>query len=1129
MAAAGRATRALQRRWRPLKVFAFDPSRGLSRSNVITVEVPYEPLAPGPIGATVAVVDPAFEAVHLDSPEITLRGGLDPSELDVRFHQQMVYAVAMRTITDFERGLGRRVRWPWSTPANDRIEDRLRIEPHAERTLNAYFEPDTGSLKFGYDTPWEGDGMSPEQVIYTCLGYDVIAHETLHALHLALLPHHFRTNEVDTFAFLEGLDDLTIVLHHFTFADALLEALVATGGRIDAARSADAGPSPSPLLEIAPQLGTGFGMVGGIRSGLRSPPDPAALRTEKEPHARGAILAAAFLDAFFAIHRRRTIDLERIAGHADGEDLHPDLARRLAAEATKTARHFLDIVARSIDYCPPDGTDLGDFLRAVITADAAHVPNDPWAYREAILSACRARGIYPKGVTSFTEDGLRWPSVVGSAEPPPPCEGVDVRAPEAENIERLTPWVRRHRSALGLPARGRLRVEAAYARATRSVGGARPGRELAVRVMVEGARTPRGSTIILDEHGDLRHVITRAQAPARRRRGGEPGATPDGTDVIRRDLAAAGRSRRPTPFDRRPLRILAFDPGRGRTLGNHVTVSVPYEKLSRGPVGGKIAVVDYDASNDRYYEAVDLDDPAIVLAGGLEPTPSDPGFHQQMVYAVVSATIERFESTLGRPVVWRWARPDAKGAFAGRLLVHPHAMQEANAFYDPLAHALAFGYFARRRPDGVPTDEIVYTCLSHDVVVHETTHAVLDSFRRYFLEPTGADAPAFHEAFADIVALLQHFTFPEALIETIAGTGGRLHSASIGPEGAAAVTDSATIAADLRPSNPFVELAREFGEALGSGRALRSALGTPPNELSLDSTREPHDRGAILVSAVFDAFFTVYVRASADLMRMARHGGTISPAGDVHPALAARLAREATDAAARFAEMCIRALDYCPPIDIEFGDFLRALVTGQWDISADDRHEAVEALITAFRSRGIVPSGIRTISEDALRWPRSDLPDDVRCEGLDPEPRSPSGWQRNAILLGRFAREHAEALGLSPALAIRVHQAEAVASQRLDPHGGLSSQVHAQLTQRRSEPMIAGDPSSPSFTFRGGSTVVLDEAGRVRYVIAKPIADDDRLVRQRAYLVEAVMDGLGAAYLEPTMPRIDLAALHRAP
>lgn len=110
----------------------------------------------------------------------------------------------------------------------------------------------------------------------------------------------------------------------------------------------------------------------------------------------------------------------------------------------------------------------------------------------------------------------------------------------------------------------------------------------------------------------------------------------------------ATKSPKPTPIAPsayRPLKAYAFDPSQGKYFGNYMTLNVKYEPLKPGPVGAQIAVIDYDASNDCYYEPVNLDDDAILIRNGLDPTESDPRFHQQMVYAVVKETIERFESS----------------------------------------------------------------------------------------------------------------------------------------------------------------------------------------------------------------------------------------------------------------------------------------------------------------------------------------------------------------------------------------------------------------------------------------------------------------------------------------------------
>src|SRR5262249_11757947 len=148
-----------------------------------------------------------------------------------------------------------------------------------------------------------------------------------------------------------------------------------------------------------------------------------------------------------------------------------------------------------------------------------------------------------------------------------------------------------------------------------------------------------------------------------------------------------------------------------------------------------------DGASRCYYEPVDLDAPAVLMQGGLEPTESDPRFHQQMVFAVATKVLENFDFALGRKIRFR------RGA---RLRILPHAFQGANAFYDPKLLALLFGYFKADETAPGPTlpGQTVFTCLSHDIVAHETTHALLDRLKPFFIEPTNRDVSAFHEGFA---------------------------------------------------------------------------------------------------------------------------------------------------------------------------------------------------------------------------------------------------------------------------------------------------------------------------------------------------------------------------------------------
>ena len=75
--------------------------------------------------------------------------------------------------------------------------------------------------------------------------------------------------------------------------------------------------------------------------------------------------------------------------------------------------------------------------------------------------------------------------------------------------------------------------------------------------------------------------------------------------------------------------------------------------------------------------------------------------------------------------------------------------------------------------------------------------------------------------------------------------------------------------------------------------------------------------------------------------------------------------------------MCIRALDYCPPVDITFGEFLRAIITADADVVPDDDLHYRVAFVEAFRRRGIYPRDLRTLSPDSLLWRTPDT-DEIR-------------------------------------------------------------------------------------------------------------------------------------------------------
>jgi len=416
------------------------------------------------------------------------------------------------------------------------------------------------------------------------------------------------------------------------------------------------------------------------------------------------------------------------------------------------------------------------------------------------------------------------------------------------------------------------------------------------------------------------------------------------------------------------LRGYAIDPSFSTKLStvvaNEVVYKLKWEDLEKGPSGEYLEVVDHDPASSCYYTKVDLNDIYCLSQQGLEPSEGNPQFHQQFVYAVVMKVIHQFEKALGRKVHWssRLVKNTDKSfteEYIPQLRIYPHAIRQQNAFYSPEKKALLFGYFrSNQKWTGINTpNTAIFTCLSPDIVAHEATHAILDGIHPRFDEPTNADVLAFHEGFADIVALLQRFTFKELVISQLSSSRGKIDS----------------------ENSVLGEMAIQFGQSKSSSsRSLRNAIGKEdengkwipyiPNPNDYATKSECHERGALLVAAIFDTFLNLYNFNVADLLRIASDGTGIMAMGDFPPDLINRLAEEACDIANHLLEVCIRALDFCPPVDITFGEYLRALITADYDYAVEDSNRYRITLLDSFRKFGIIPRNVNTISIESLRW-----------------------------------------------------------------------------------------------------------------------------------------------------------------
>ncbi len=421
----------------------------------------------------------------------------------------------------------------------------------------------------------------------------------------------------------------------------------------------------------------------------------------------------------------------------------------------------------------------------------------------------------------------------------------------------------------------------------------------------------------------------------------------------------------PKPFSRpyRTLRGFSVDPTFSSQLDtfsyNETVYFIPWEdNLKPGPCGEYIEVIDVDPMKNCFYEPVDLNSKDVLVGKGLKPSETNPQFHQQFVYTITMVTIDNFEKALGRKIIWGEVRTNEnppKYKYVDKLRIHPHAFEDANAYYDPQKKAILYGYFkATEQQEGlVLPGGTIYTCLSPDIIAHETTHAILDSIYPQFIENTNPDVGAFHEGFADIVALLQRFSIKALVVEQIKSSNGSFDGENI-----------------------FGSLATSFGQGIGKGHnSLRSAIGRiekgkwvkrTPNKTDIKKDFGPHERGSILVATLFRAFTLLYKNQTSDLFKIANLDA--ETAKNLSVELVNRLADEACSLADRLLQICIQALDFLPPTDVTFGNYLRALITADFEMAPRDESGFRIAIIQAFAAWGIYPENVTSLSEKAIIW-----------------------------------------------------------------------------------------------------------------------------------------------------------------
>jgi hypothetical protein len=340
--------------------------------------------------------------------------------------------------------------------------------------------------------------------------------------------------------------------------------------------------------------------------------------------------------------------------------------------------------------------------------------------------------------------------------------------------------------------------------------------------------------------------------------------------------------------------------------------------LGDGPTSSRLAVVDYDGDTGV------LQPPArwclktfSFLTDGdkaVNEAKESRQFFQVNAWATVQRVLEYYEDPflLGRPIPW---------AFEGnRLMIVPQAGFRENAFYDRKSKSLQLYYFG-------DAQKPCYNCLSHDVVSHETGHALLDGIRPYFLENSSWETAAFHEFLGDITAILLSLRNNDVRDYLEKKFGVELKDA------------------------PFLAgVAEEFGTYVNNRPFLRTGLNTM-TFAEAQQDRSAHECSQVLTGAMFDI-----------LMDVARQ--YLSPERQAERKEAATPADALWWAAERMGRLALQPLDLLPPVDVRFLDYARAVLRVDELNDPEDPHDYRKLIRQVFHKRGLCPHPFETCEAD---------------------------------------------------------------------------------------------------------------------------------------------------------------------
>ncbi|GGT92357.1 MULTISPECIES: hypothetical protein [Actinomadura] len=271
------------------------------------------------------------------------------------------FAVVRETMAMYERHNGGvPIPFAWNVGGNT---ERVTVFPHAAEGANAFYSRTAKALKFLFFTP---KGQPASNVLFTCQSFDIVAHETGHAILDGLKPGWLSADAPpQTGGLHEAFGDITAIFLALAQPDQA-EALVA----LTKANLHDR----SFLAEMAEQFGKALGMPSGLRNADN---DLKLSEVGNEVHSISQVFTGAIYDILADVY---TFELSR-------QQRTKDATVVLIETASALCRLVFDAIVAS----PATDARYVDVANKMLQASADR--GDPAVYRTFIRNRFAVREV----------------------------------------------------------------------------------------------------------------------------------------------------------------------------------------------------------------------------------------------------------------------------------------------------------------------------------------------------------------------------------------------------------------------------------------------------------------------------------------------------------------------------------------------------------------------------------------------------------------------------------------------------------------------------------------------------------------------------------------------------------------